>query len=315
MHSSAAAQAAQAAKGKEAELEARLPPTYRSINSLCRRLCCCCYACSPSLRPLFTSFEYVPRLRKLWWVWLGVSQLFSIAFHGVLVSQLILYAFCALTLFSLIWSAGSRGFHRGLALYQLIVYVPLELYIIFRLAGIDQEDASDPNLTQDRRLWIYAIIESITLGLTCILSIGDMVVWLRGKRRVFGHAHIPGASGDEPVSGENSFDDTSTGGAAGDNSLRPSPTYYGRLTDPRAIGDSDGPLDPASSPTDALHLLGPSETDWTPQTRSEHLLNRAEREQRMLHQQPPPPQPPMQSTGAQPLHQQSYQPPVPRQYY
>ena len=306
MHNTASHSAVKAA----ADLEAHLPPTYRSINSLCRNLCCCCYSCLPSLRPLFTSFEYVPRLRKLWWVWLAISQLYSTSFHTELVAQLILYAFVALTLFSLVWSAGSRGFHRGLALWQLIIYVPLELYIIFRLAGIDEEDASDPDLTANRRLWIYAIVESITLGLACMLSIGDMVVWLRGKRRVFGHAHIPGASGDEPVSGENSIDPS----ASADSTLRPSPSYYGRLTDPRTIGGDVAPLDPASSPTDVLHLLGPTETDWTPQTRSEHLLNRAEKEQRLLTANM---QPNMQTTIAQmPHHQQhTYQPPVPRTHF
>jgi len=160
-------------------------------NALCKLSCCCCFTYVPALHPLFLSFEFVPLRRKLAWVWLIVAQFLVLHFPTQLMTWLILGAFGTIVLLSLLWALASRGFHRGLGLLQLAFWIPMTIYLIARLAGVDQ-DGRDRPLRQHSLLFGYVIVEVVTLGLACLLSFWDALQWLSGgaSARVWGHAAV-----------------------------------------------------------------------------------------------------------------------------
>ena len=274
----------------------------------------------------------MPWPRKLWWAWLCCVQLYAIQYRDELLGRLILYAFVGLSSLSLTWAALSGGFHRGLGLAQLALWIPLQLYILFRLIGLDQQDVSNAALRAVMGLFVYSICQVATLFFACLLSFVDMVLWLRGARRVWGRSTLAGLSEGigggvgGPYSGVNSTDpsfssDSHIAHSGDDPSLR---AYGLASSQARFIGaaaagsSSSSAYSLPSSPS----LLGASvadHQDWTPRTHSEHLLNRAEREQKMLmqhqakllaqqqrQQQAPPPYQPstMQPPTRQPVQQQ-----------
>jgi hypothetical protein len=165
-------------------------PSGACCNALCK-LSCCCFLYSASLRPLFISFDYTHWSRKLWWIWMVVCQLLVFRFPFQLVTWLIVCTLAGVVVLSLVWAAAARGFHRGLGLIQLALWIPLSIYIIARLAGVDQ-DGLDKPLDQNHDLYEYAILEVVTLGISCVWSFFDVLGWLRGgmHARVWGHAAV-----------------------------------------------------------------------------------------------------------------------------
>jgi hypothetical protein len=259
--------------------------TGSCINSVCR-VACCCLRCGPT-KPLFTAFQYVPLWRKVWWLWLCLLQLAAIPYYHQPLGMVILSAWGGTLFFSVTWAIRAGGFHRGISLVSLLFHIPLAVYLCMRLGGLDQEDFDNSSLKNDGLLWAYAIVEVITVGCGCVASFVDVLNWLLGRRRIWGHAVLSPTSpslGSEYVrstgartrrareraklAGEGDTNGrggdppgTRSGLSSGQSSVAPSPAYtpalsprFGLSSD-RLSNSSSMDFDSESSLAAQLHML------------------------------------------------------------
>jgi len=161
-------------------------PSCNAINCLCHSFCLPCLYFIPPLRPLYLSFVFLPAIRKLWLFWLIASQLWALRYYQSTFGIVILSCAGVVGLSCLVWGLRARGWHRGMSGVQLVLWIPATIYIVMRLAGLERDSLDHSRLNEERPLFIYAIAECVTLGITCIWSFFDMLHWLRGNKYVWG---------------------------------------------------------------------------------------------------------------------------------
>ncbi len=78
-------------------------------------------------------------------------------------------------------------------LIKVSVWLPLQIYLICRLAGGKGYSGYENPLSDDKTLYAYAIVEVVTLIVSCIWAFLDMLKWLRGGAgaRVWGWQQLP----------------------------------------------------------------------------------------------------------------------------
>jgi len=77
-----------------------------------------------------------------------------------------------------------RGLSRALGTAHLIPWVPLVLYLVFRLTGV----GVDPVIrwSQDPTIWIYTVLLLATVVICLLFDLYDWLRWVRGDKAVMG---------------------------------------------------------------------------------------------------------------------------------